>query len=144
MSQIMTMGRYSFLLLTHSLCRCGTPNDQRLLIPLPGNMSDWVYAEHAAASKENITAWNVMGGSRRRDDRSFLRPVPSGGISSHGNGMHPVTENRCQEPLPEQELSHPRHVAQCFECARYWSAREVHGESLYGAADVMVLSAYTH
>jgi predicted CxxxxCH...CXXCH cytochrome family protein len=148
----MTRGRYGFLLLIAlmAFAGCGMPNDQASFDPDTGkHPSDWVYAKHAVASKENTSACmechgsDLAGGVTGQScGRCHLKGSPltvTGCTSCHGN---PPTGT----VAPNRSLSHPAHNAlpnNAKECSNCHSGAGTGTVNHYNAAvEVVFLSAY--
>jgi len=152
MSQIMIIGRYSFLLLIAlmAFAGCGTSNDQASFDADAGkHASDWVYAKHAAASNVDINSCMECHGS---DLAGGLSGVSCG--QCHLNGS-PLTMTGCTSchgkpptgtVAPNRSLSHPAHNALpnvsnvCDSCHSGAGTSTVNHYN--GAVDVMFLSVY--
>lgn len=152
MSQIILIGRYNFLLLIAlmAFAGCGTPNDKTPFDSDAGkHASDWVYAKHAAASKEDSNSCMECHGS------DF-----SGGLSGvacaacHQNGS-PITLTACTSChgnppngtiAPNRSSAHPAHNALSYVANVCNSCHNGAGTGTAnhynGAVNVMILSAY--
>jgi predicted CxxxxCH...CXXCH cytochrome family protein len=148
----MTRGRYIFLLLIAlmAFAGCGTPNDQASFDADTGkHVSGWVYAKHAAASKEDINLCMECHGS---DLAGGMTGVSCGQCHLAGS---PLTVTGCASchgkppsgtAAPNRSLSHPAHNALpnvanvCDTC--HSGAGSGTANHYNGAADVMILSAY--
>ena len=152
MSQIISIGRYSFqiLIILMAFAGCSTPNDKAPIDSDTGqHASDWVYAGHAAVSIEDTTTCMECHGSDLAGGMSdvscsqcHLNGSPltlTGCTSCHGN---PPTGNAA----PNRRGAHSTHNALpvvanvCNSCHN--GAGSNTPKHYNGVIDTMILSTY--